>query len=166
MKYLSRLLFVAVAAFGLAACNDGADFIGPNGEQPGDMKVNVAFSLADKAVLTRSKVSGTENRVHTLQMVCFDANGLYLGIRKAEIEPEAGPTPDTGKIKGTVPQGTSRIHFIANRNLSIPLSFRLWVIKFIQQFSLIYMLQNTIQITEIVIQRTIKTHPLCFIRTV
>ena len=123
MKYLSRLLFVAVAAFGLAACNDGADFIGPNGEQPGDMKVNVAFSLADKAVLTRSKVSGTENRVHTLQMVCFDANGLYLGIRKAEIEPEAGPTPDTGKIKGTVPQGTSRIHFIANRNLSIPLSF-------------------------------------------
>lgn len=124
MKYLSRLLFVTVAALGLAACNDGADFIGPNGAQPGDIPVSISFSFADKAKPTRSKVSGTENVVHTMQLVCFDANGLYLGIRNAGVTSNgaSGQFFDTGVINGTVPQGTSRIHFIANRNLDVPLS--------------------------------------------
>lgn len=122
MKYISRLLAFVGMACGLAACSESTEFIDPNGPQPGDMTVNIAFEMPQVSPRTRSMVSGTENRVHTMQMVCFDANGLYLGIRNAEIEPDAGPTPDTGKIKGTVPQGTAHIHFIANRNLTIPLS--------------------------------------------
>ena len=86
----------------------------------GDMTVNITAVLPVTTPATKSKVSGTENKVHTMQMVCFDANGLYLGIRNATVTSDDA-TPDTGKIKGTVPQGTSRIHFIANRNLSIPL---------------------------------------------
>lgn len=86
------------------------------------MTVNISAVVSGTTPATKSKVSGTENRIHTMQMVCFDANGLYLGIRNAEITPDAGPTPDTGKIKGTVPQGTSHIHFIANRKLTIPLN--------------------------------------------
>jgi hypothetical protein len=78
--------------------------------------------MPDVEAQTRSKVSGTENRVHTMQMVCFDANGLYLGIRNAEIFDAATTGVDTGKMKGTVPQGTSRIHFIANRKLTVPLN--------------------------------------------
>lgn len=124
MKYISRILVTVGLVCSLAACTDEA-FVTTGPELPvkGDMTVNLTFALPDVAAQTRSKVSGTENRVHILQMVCFDANGLYLGIRKAEITPDAGPTPDTGIIKGTVPQGTSRIHFIANRSLPIPLNF-------------------------------------------
>ena len=125
MKYLSKLLFVAVAAIGFAACADDSDIVSPGGAQPGDMPVNITFSFADKAKATRSMVSGTETKVTTMQLVCFDANGLYLGIRNAEVtqdNPTATGFYDSGIIKGTVPQGTAHIHFIANRSLSIPLS--------------------------------------------
>lgn len=125
MKYLSKLLFIAVAALGFAACADESEIVSPGGAQPGDMPVNISFSFADKAKATRSMVSGTETKVTTMQLVCFDANGLYLGIRNAEAtqdNPTATGFYDSGTIKGTVPQGTARIHFIANRNLDIPLS--------------------------------------------
>lgn len=123
MKYISRILFTVGLVLGLTACTEDAlETIGPKLPANGDMSVNITFAMPDAEAQTRSKVSGEEKRVHTMQMVCFDANGLYLGIRNAEITPDAGPTPDTGKIKGTVPQGTSRIHFIANRKLTIPLN--------------------------------------------
>ena len=123
MKYISRILFTMGLVFSLSACTeDTFETTIPGLSAKGDISVNITFAMPDVAAQTRSIVSGTENRVHTMQMVCFDANGLYLGIRNAEITPDAGPTPDTGKIKGTVPEGTSRIHFIANRNLTVPLS--------------------------------------------
>ncbi|MBQ9286629.1 MAG: hypothetical protein IJ209_10185 [Bacteroidaceae bacterium] len=125
MKYLSKLLFIAVAALGFAACADDSYIVSPGGQQPGDMPVNITFSFADKARPTRSMVSGEETKVTTMQLVCFDANGLYLGIRNAEVtndNPTATDFYDSGVIKGSVPQGTARIHFIANRNLDIPLS--------------------------------------------
>ena len=121
MKYISRILFTVGLVFGLTACTeDGLETAIPELPTKGDMSVNITFAMPDAGAQTRSKVSGTEERVHTMQMVCFDARGLYLGIRNAEITPDK--TVDKGTIKGTVPQGTSRIHFIANRNLSIPLN--------------------------------------------
>ena len=126
MKYISRLLFTVGLVLGLSACTEDAyETIATELPAKGEMSVNLTFALPDGDAQTRSKVSGTETRVHTMQMVCFDANGGYLGIRNAEISPydENNPDrkPDAGTIKGTVPQNTSRIHFIANRNLSIPL---------------------------------------------
>lgn len=116
---------MAVIALGFVGCTEESVFVSPDGTLQGDMPVNITFSFADKA-RTRSMVSGTETTVSSMQMVCFDANGLYLGIRDAEVKSEGpGTNPtmyDTGVIKGSVPQGTSRIHFIANRNLTIPLS--------------------------------------------
>ena len=122
MNFFYKILFIASLAFVLSACND---ILVPEGQDASDVPVQINFSMADKAVLTKSKVSGEEKRVHSMQMVCFDANGLYLGIRDAEsVTPSA--TVDVGTIKGTVPQGTARIHFIANRNLTIPLSHTLY----------------------------------------
>ena len=124
MKYLSRILFIAVLAYGLSACHVNLDSEIPQMPGEGEVPVQVTFSMADKAVQTRSKVSGTESVVHTMQLVCFDANGQYLGIRDADVTSNgaSGTFFDTGVIKGTVPQGTARIHFIANRGLSVPLS--------------------------------------------
>ena len=121
MKYISRILFTLGLVLGLSACTEDAfETNVPGLPTKGDMSVNLTFALPDVEAQTRSMVSGEEQRVHTMQMVCFDANGGYLGIRNAEITPSI--TVDTGTIKGSVPQGTSRIHFIANRNLSIPLN--------------------------------------------
>ena len=127
MKYLSKILAIAGVVLGMTACSESTEFFVPEERQPGDMTVNISFDLPQRSAVTRSKVSGTETVVTDMQMICFDANGLYLGIRDAEVTSQGpGTNPpmfDTGIIKGTVPQGTARIHFIANRSLTIPLSF-------------------------------------------
>ena len=126
MKYISRLLFTVGLVFGLTACTEDAfDTTIPEFSANGEMSVNLTFTLSDATAQTRSKVSGTETTVTVMQLVCFDANGLYLGIRNADVTSNgaSGTFFDTGIIKGTVPQGTSRIHFIANRGLTVPLSF-------------------------------------------
>ena len=124
MKYISRVLFILSLAFGLAACNEVV--VIPEAPVAGEVPVELTFSMADRAVQTKSKVKGAENAVHTMQLVCFDANGQYLGIRNATVTSSGATTNppmfDTGKISGTVPQGTARIHFVANRKLDIPLS--------------------------------------------
>lgn len=122
MKYFFRLLFIVSMALGLSACNE---ILTPQGPDADEVPFRLTFSTADRVFQTKSMVSGTENAVHTMQLVCFDANGQYLGIRDAKVSSngESGNFFDTGVINGTVPQGTARIHFIANRNLSIPLSF-------------------------------------------
>jgi hypothetical protein len=121
MKYFFKILFIVGLAFGLSACSN---ILVPDVPETDEVPVLVTFSMADKALQTKSKVSGTENVVHTMQMVCFDANGQYLGIRNAEVTSKgaSGTFFDTGVISGTVPQGTARIHFIANRKLDVPLS--------------------------------------------
>lgn len=124
MKYFFRFLLIAGIVFGLSACTD---ILTPKDPALEEVPVQISFSLADKSVQTKSKVSGTESRVTTMQMVCFDANGLYLGIRNADaVTPDTTTPVDDGTIKGSVPQGTARIHFIANRNLTIPLTHTLY----------------------------------------
>ena len=126
MKYIFRILFTVGLVFGLTACTEDAyETTVPELPAKGEMSVNLTFAMPDAEAQTRSMVSGVETLpVQTMQMVCFDANGLYLGIRNANITTSGASETfvDTGVIKGTVPQGTSRIHFIANRNLSIPLN--------------------------------------------
>ncbi len=127
MKYLSRILITAVAALGFTACYDDAGgFMPEKLSQVGDVPVNISFSMTDKAATTRSIVGGEETPVSVMQLICFDANGKYLGIRKADVtndNPAATGFYDSGVIKGAVPEGTSHIHFIANRDLTMPLSF-------------------------------------------
>lgn len=114
MKYISRILFISALAFGFSACSEPIGVYDPVDDESCEMTVNITSVVSGPA--TKSKVSGGDTRVHTMQMICFDANGGYLGIRKPTITSN-NATPDTGTIKGTVPQGTSRIHFIANRGL-------------------------------------------------
>lgn len=121
MNFFSRLLFVVSVACGLSACTE---VLIHDGSEVGEVPVKLTFSTADKTIQTKSKVSGTETVVTVMQMVCFDANGQYLGIRNADVTSNGSSELlfDEGVLSGTVPQGTARIHFIANRNLDVPLS--------------------------------------------
>ncbi len=121
MKYFSRILSIVGLAFCLASCTD---ILVEETPVVGEVPVRVTFSMANRGVPTKSKVSGTEVLpVHSMQMVCFDANGQYVGIRDAVVRSTgaSGYFVDKGTISGTVPQGTARIHFIANRGLKMPL---------------------------------------------
>ena len=123
MNYFFKIIFIASLALALSSCNE---LLVPGVPEVDEVPVKVTFSMTDRAVQTKSKVSGTENKVHTMQLVCFDANGQDLGIRNADVNPDDPPSGsffDTGVLSGTVPPGTARIHFIANRNLSIPLPY-------------------------------------------
>ena len=120
MKYFSRILLNISLAFCLSSCTD---ILVQEIPEAGEVPVRITFSMADKAVQTKSMVSGTETVVQVMQLVCFDAEGKYLGIRNAEVTSNgaSGTFYDTGVIKGSVPQNTARIHFIANRSLGVPL---------------------------------------------
>lgn len=100
-----------------------------------DVAMVVDISMPDDSPRTKSIVPGTENPVSVMQLVCFDASGLYLGIRTVddtandygELVTSGGVNSttmtQTGRIIARVPAGTARIHFIANRNLGTPLDF-------------------------------------------
>ena len=81
----------------------------------------IAFCIGTKDIdgepLTKGMVPGEESTtVASLQLVCFDHTGFYLGLRTAY------PTPSSasaGTFSGYVPESTARIHFVANVNLDL-----------------------------------------------
>ena len=89
---------------------DRQELVVPDGE----MAVNLSVLCPDDPA-TRSYVSGTESpiRAGSIQMLCFDLNGKFLAKREPTVAPA---TSTTGKITGSVPNNTARIHFLANFN--------------------------------------------------
>lgn len=83
----------------------------------------MAFCIGTDAVgepLTRGMVSGADyTPVETLQLICFDQAGYFLGVRIAHPTPASGNNPTSGTFSGYVPENTARIHFVANVNLDL-----------------------------------------------
>ena len=114
------------------ACFDDIRFDDPARD---DIPIIVDLAMPDDTPRTKSMVSGTENPISVMQLLCFDASGLYLGIRTVgttansygECVTSGGVNASTktqsGRIIARIPAGTARIHFIANRNLETPLDF-------------------------------------------
>lgn len=97
----------------LAACTE-AELTDDSISTPqGDMPVNLSFfaPTPDDDATTRSTVSGTETPFTTVKMVCFASTGYFLGIREATAT--AWDSNHEGTLTGSVPSGTTSIHFIA-----------------------------------------------------
>lgn len=132
MKRIKNILAIlAICGFAAGCHVSDLDQIVPSKTGEGeDIPFVLSFDQTDPSA-TRSMVSGEEvaiNGVGIMQLLCFDASGLYLGMREATIWNGEGPTAEpakgqTGRFSGVVPAGTARIHFVANRNLANPLSF-------------------------------------------
>lgn len=75
-------------------------------------RINVSIP---ETVLSKSPVSGAEG-IFGIQLVCFDANSLFVGLGAATFAPSGGPGI-SGSIVGSVPANTTCIHFIANAGL-------------------------------------------------
>ena len=120
MKQYIQSILVLSLGIALAGCQEECiglleplSMVVPEGE--------MAFCIGTEAVggelLTRGMVPGEDyTAITSLQLLCFDKSGYYLGLRTAH------PTPTsttTGTFSGYVPENTARIHFVANANLDL-----------------------------------------------
>lgn len=113
-------------ALGLGACStDDADLFpieeGSMDIPAGDVRITFRTNLPTAAT-TRAGMLNSEAdpAVTSLQMLCFDSYGTYVGRRTATALESDETTPDKGTFTGTVPDVTAHIHFIGNLLLSFP----------------------------------------------
>lgn len=124
MKQLIRLTGLLVATL-LTACS--ADLL-PDSAKPAESattKVNITVAVPDYALETRAAVKGAEGiDANALELLCFDSDGFYLG-RASNVANEANTSGDTNhyKVSAIVPNGTARIHFLANAGIDYQTSW-------------------------------------------
>lgn len=125
------LTVVAVLLPGLWSCSSGDEELLPWSEgseaiPAGDVPVVFRTNLPTANSATRANAGMLEGEadpvVTSLQMLCFDKYGTYVGRRTATNLEAQGTTPDKGTFKGSVPDVTTHIHFIGNLELSFPAS--------------------------------------------
>ena len=118
------LLFIAL---GWGACSSDEDLLPTDGNgtavPAGDVRITFRTNLPTTAV-TRAGMLDSEADpvVTTLQMLCFDRYGTYVGRRTATALESDRTTPDKGTFEGSVPNVTAHIHFIGNLELTFPAS--------------------------------------------
>lgn len=110
--YIFAALLLMVAGCQEEALPVTDPFDAPDGEIP--FRLNMAgVGPATKGMLfgeETTSISGED-----MQLLCFDKSGYYIGIRQAHIE--------GSQFWGYVPDGTARIHFVANASLPDPLPY-------------------------------------------
>lgn len=110
-RYLTIFLASAMALMVGCTKNEVVEGIAvPEGE----MAVNLTISGPFADVATRSYVSGTENAISRVDMLCFDGEGKFITDKLAAVSPSASDPATKGVLTGTVPSNTCRIHFVAN----------------------------------------------------
>ena len=111
-------LFIGLSLLG---CQELIETPGPEGNTaPGG---EIAFCIGTEDLngepLTKGMVTGEDyTTVASLQLVCFDQSGYFLGLRTAHPNPDSGE-PKYGTFSGYVPESTARIHFVANASLDL-----------------------------------------------
>lgn len=119
MKQIKTYILLLSAVM-LASCSQ--EVLDSFAKQDGD-KMSVSVNMivptwSDVDTETRAGVASADIGIAagSMQLLCFDKNGYYLGMGE-----DVTTTPTTtlkGGIKATVPASTSRVHFIANANLT------------------------------------------------
>ena len=120
MIYVKKIWILLAGALLLTACQ-GDDLLIDNpsvgtGEIGNDslMPVHLQFSTLDQDLVeTRaaSMVSGKEDTITNIKMMCFSKAGKFLGLFDANV---TTLTESTGYIDGEVDARTTKVHFIAN----------------------------------------------------
>ena len=120
MIYVKKIWILLAGALLLTACQ-GDDLLKDNtpigtGEIGNDslMPVHLRFTTLDEDLVeTRaaSMVSGNEETITDIKMMCFSQTGNFLGLFNTQVHPES---KFTGTIDGEVDARTTKVHFIAN----------------------------------------------------
>lgn len=116
-KKIKALLFALPFIMFTACSQDTVDEVPVDNSD--EMSVSLRMSVpAWTDVSTRAGVSTSDIGISagSMQLLCFDNHGFYLGMGT---QVTVTPSDDfNGNLKAKVPSNTSRIHFIANANLS------------------------------------------------
>ena len=124
--YLLTITLTLLA--GLWSCSTADEDLLPTDENSaavpaGDVRITFRTNLPTTAVTRAGMLdSEADPAVTTLQMLCFDRYGTYVGRRTATALASDGTTPDKGTFEGSVPDVTTHIHFIGNLELTFPAS--------------------------------------------
>ena len=98
----------------------------PGIEDVGDGMFHVHLGMGIPAAdATKSIVSGTETPVSSMQLLCFNELGYFIGSYPATVS-NTGSSPDRGTITAKIPGETRRIHFIANKPITFSGSYIGW----------------------------------------
>lgn len=111
---MKRLLQKTVALAWLSVLMACAREVLP--EKPGGTSLPFRLDVSVPGIVqTKSLVGGREG-IWSMQLICFDENGLYVGLGAAAFSPseEGG---GSGSLVGSVPGNTTAIHFVANAGL-------------------------------------------------
>jgi len=120
MIYVKKIWILLAGALLLSACQaDDLVMDDPSGgtESIGNdslMPVHLRFTTLDEDLVeTRaaSMVSGNEETITDIKMMCFSKTGNFLGLYNAEVHPAS---EFEGIIDGEVDARTTKVHFIAN----------------------------------------------------
>ena len=111
---MKKFTYILASLLVLAGCTERLDVTDNTLVPDGEMAVNLTME-APMAIHTRSYVSGVEEAVSTIKMLCFDNQGAFITSRDATLAPE---TATKGALTGSVPANTARIHFVANMDFT------------------------------------------------
>lgn len=133
MKYISRILAILLAIGFATSCQDSG-WAPKNNEVPevgvfGDeMRISLDFTAPDPVQVDTRAVDPDGKTLQTINLFCFDANGLFLTTTAAQVnanEPEKEDEEDdekermSGTFSATIPKTTRIIHLVANQNMSV-----------------------------------------------
>ena len=108
---MKRFFYIFASLLILAGCSDRLNVADLQQIPDGYMAVNLGIDGPMAGPKTRSYVNGTETAISTIKMLCFDSGGAYITSRDGEV---TATDATHGKLTGSVPANTARIHFVAN----------------------------------------------------
>ena len=119
MKYISHILTLLIGTMLFAACQSDDNIVDDSITTVKEIPVRFKTNLSSDPQ-TRGMLAGEEYPyVSSIQMLCFDSYGLFVGSRSAGTVTPNHNSPDNGYFEGTVPEVTARIHFIANYEVPV-----------------------------------------------
>lgn len=121
MKYNKiYLLFICLLGIILSSCRKEEAVVSQeiNGEESW-FSIYANAPRWDENTSTRGGVLDPGGEViRTIQLLCFDDNGLFVGRREADFTEIESGAVIRGKLTALIPSVTCRIHFVANGNFS------------------------------------------------
>lgn len=124
MKYISHIFTCLLALLLFAGCQ--SEEVGIEDDTTPTMKeIPVRFRTnLPTSPQTRGMLNGVKYApVTSIQMLCFDSYGMYVGRRNATLVNSNSPSPDNGTFEGAVPEVTARIHFVGNYEVVLNTSY-------------------------------------------
>lgn len=116
-RYIKIACLFAAFIGALASCQEPLlDESMASVSKPGYVTVSFKLNVPDMGVIQTKSVDPDGEDITTLDLFCFNAQGLYISRERVELVPSGSLS---GSYSAEIPDVTDRIHFIANMHKPI-----------------------------------------------